>query len=245
LRTAQLSDRNRPDWLVNRYYDPSTDQFLSVDPDLAETGQPYAFTGDNPLNATDPLGLFAKGLTADDEEETGNIYILVSPKGTPFYNGKTVRGLDTRVQEHANGKGSASRPSSEDDVIDVGEFPKGDLPVLEQYVQNQLGFKVGHPGNAIRAISGKRMSVDEVNEAAEQILGEYTDPETGINLPLSRINDAKALQFEAYENGDPIARAQMQYADELNGGLPPEELSDGSASAPALAGETGGSFEWG
>jgi hypothetical protein len=28
-----------------------------VDPDLAETGQPYAFTGDDPLNATDPLGL--------------------------------------------------------------------------------------------------------------------------------------------------------------------------------------------
>src|ERR1700729_2286895 len=41
---------------VGRYYDPSTDQFLSVDPDLAETGQPYAFTGDNPINGTDPLG---------------------------------------------------------------------------------------------------------------------------------------------------------------------------------------------
>ncbi len=43
--------------MVGRYYDPSTDQFLSVDPDVAETGQPYAFTGDDPLNATDPLGL--------------------------------------------------------------------------------------------------------------------------------------------------------------------------------------------
>jgi hypothetical protein len=42
---------------VDRYYDPSTDQFLTVDPDLAETGQAYAFTGDDPLNATDPLGL--------------------------------------------------------------------------------------------------------------------------------------------------------------------------------------------
>ena len=42
---------------VGRYYDPATDQFLSIDPDVAETGQPYAFTGDDPLNATDPLGL--------------------------------------------------------------------------------------------------------------------------------------------------------------------------------------------
>ncbi len=45
-------------YLINRYYDPVTDQFLSVDPDVKETGQPYAFTGDDPLNATDPLGLF-------------------------------------------------------------------------------------------------------------------------------------------------------------------------------------------
>jgi hypothetical protein len=30
-----------------------------VDPDVAETGQPYAFTGDDPLNSTDPLGLSA------------------------------------------------------------------------------------------------------------------------------------------------------------------------------------------
>jgi RHS repeat-associated protein len=47
-------------YLIGRYYDPATDQFLSVDPDVAETMQPYAFTGDDPLNATDPLGL-AKG----------------------------------------------------------------------------------------------------------------------------------------------------------------------------------------
>jgi hypothetical protein len=44
-------------YLIDRYYDPSTDQFLSVDPDVTETGQPYAFTGDDPLNATDPLGM--------------------------------------------------------------------------------------------------------------------------------------------------------------------------------------------
>jgi hypothetical protein len=30
---------------VDRYYDPSTDQWLSVDPDVAKAGQPYAFVG--------------------------------------------------------------------------------------------------------------------------------------------------------------------------------------------------------
>jgi hypothetical protein len=42
--------------LVDRYYDPATDQFLSIDPLVAKTQQPYAFTDDDPLNEVDPLG---------------------------------------------------------------------------------------------------------------------------------------------------------------------------------------------
>jgi RHS repeat-associated protein len=43
-------------YLIKRYYDPTTDQFLSIDPDVAATDQPYVFTNDNLLNAADPLG---------------------------------------------------------------------------------------------------------------------------------------------------------------------------------------------
>lgn len=35
----------------------STDQFISIDPAVAQTNQPYVFVNDNPLNAEDPLGL--------------------------------------------------------------------------------------------------------------------------------------------------------------------------------------------
>ncbi len=42
---------------VARWYDPGTGEFMSVDPDVAETGQPYAYAGDNPVNASDPSGL--------------------------------------------------------------------------------------------------------------------------------------------------------------------------------------------
>ena len=44
-------------YLINRYYDPTTDQFLSIDPAVAQTDQPYVFTNDDPLNAEDPSGL--------------------------------------------------------------------------------------------------------------------------------------------------------------------------------------------
>jgi hypothetical protein len=43
--------------LVGRYYDPATGQFLSVDPLVDETGQPYAYADDDPVNGVDPNGL--------------------------------------------------------------------------------------------------------------------------------------------------------------------------------------------
>jgi RHS repeat-associated protein len=44
-------------YLDNRYYDPTTGQFLSVDPLNAMTQQPYSYTDDDPINGTDPTGL--------------------------------------------------------------------------------------------------------------------------------------------------------------------------------------------
>ncbi len=44
-------------YLVNRWYDPATAQFLSVDPMVATTGQPYQYVAGDPLDAQDPLGL--------------------------------------------------------------------------------------------------------------------------------------------------------------------------------------------
>jgi hypothetical protein len=47
-----------PRWhdVVGRYYDPQTGQFLSVDPDLQQTQEPYEYTSDDPVNANDPAG---------------------------------------------------------------------------------------------------------------------------------------------------------------------------------------------
>jgi RHS repeat-associated protein len=63
-------------YLRARYYDPTTAQFLSRDPLVNTTGQPYAYTTDDPLNATDPSGLcgvFGKHVpfTADDTLSCG------------------------------------------------------------------------------------------------------------------------------------------------------------------------------
>jgi hypothetical protein len=46
-----------PTCRINRYYDPTTDSFISVDPAVQSTDQPYVFVNGDPLNSTDPLGL--------------------------------------------------------------------------------------------------------------------------------------------------------------------------------------------
>jgi hypothetical protein len=40
-----------------RYYDPSTGQFLTVDPAVANTLSPYGYVAGNPLNSSDASGL--------------------------------------------------------------------------------------------------------------------------------------------------------------------------------------------
>ncbi|TFC07127.1 hypothetical protein E3O46_13490 [Cryobacterium glucosi] len=45
-------------YLRARDYDPATGQFLTVDPALSITHQPYAYASNNPLLATDPYGLW-------------------------------------------------------------------------------------------------------------------------------------------------------------------------------------------
>jgi RHS repeat-associated protein len=48
-------------YLRARYYDPSTQQFLTVDPLVGATGQPYSYAGGDALNAMDPTGLACAG----------------------------------------------------------------------------------------------------------------------------------------------------------------------------------------
>ncbi|MGH3303504.1 MAG: RHS repeat-associated core domain-containing protein [Streptosporangiaceae bacterium] len=44
-------------YLINRYLQPSTGQFISVDPAISQTLQPYAYTGGNPVSNSDPTGM--------------------------------------------------------------------------------------------------------------------------------------------------------------------------------------------
>ena len=44
-------------YLINRYYDPSLRQFISVDPAYSQTHSLYGYVGSDPVNGSDPSGL--------------------------------------------------------------------------------------------------------------------------------------------------------------------------------------------
>lgn len=67
--TGQYTDPTGLIYLRARYYDPATAQFLTVDPALPTTHQPYVYAADNPLNLTDPTGLTPGPCTAADKAD--------------------------------------------------------------------------------------------------------------------------------------------------------------------------------
>jgi RHS repeat-associated protein len=58
----RMNTENQLIYLRARTYDPVTAQFLSVDPIVGATGEPYSYAADNPVNVIDPAGLDADEL---------------------------------------------------------------------------------------------------------------------------------------------------------------------------------------
>ncbi len=58
---GQPTDSTGLDYFNNRYYDPATGQFMSVDPLVASTRTPYLYGNGNPVTFSDPGGLSGTG----------------------------------------------------------------------------------------------------------------------------------------------------------------------------------------
>ena len=152
---------------VDRYYDPSTEQFLSVDPDVAESGQPYAFTGDDPLNATDPTGdLVYESAEAGGEESAsgqpcGEAAVQLACNGggdTPTPIGQVLSGLAQIVLVGGIGPEDAAEDALGDAAADAirsvidddagGTFTADHLGTVRDYLSSQ-GFFDDPANNAM------------------------------------------------------------------------------------------------
>jgi RHS repeat-associated protein len=104
-------------YLRARSYDPTTGQFLSVDPMDAISGEPYSYAGDDPVNRTDPSGLL-ESAQSPGELSVPCIYPFCSPPPPvveAFEHGfeKVKEGIINAITESNGDEGEAELRESE------------------------------------------------------------------------------------------------------------------------------------
>jgi RHS repeat-associated protein len=97
-----------------RYYDPATNQFTTVDPDVLSSDEAYAYAGNNPINDVDPDGqnwesiVGAIGIVALDGVEE----VATDGAATPFL-----------AEEDAALAGAETAESGAEDAVDTDATP--------------------------------------------------------------------------------------------------------------------------
>ena len=116
-------------YLRARYYDPATEQFLTVDPLVATTQSPYDYVGGSPLDSADPDGTSWLGDLGDDlEDAAGDVESVAedaAPVVLPIVADVVVDGV---VEVATDGAGTAVLPELDaelDGAID-GSLEAGD-----------------------------------------------------------------------------------------------------------------------
>lgn len=140
-------------YLRARDYDAATGQFLTVDPLVDQTRQPYAYVGNNPIMLTDPSGLAAAEVGAFFlgalDGLTGGISSAILEEAVPGY--------DCFIKAHntAFTAGSVIAQVAVAVVTIVGTAGAGALLIAAKYAVT-AGVRAGIKAGAKWAINGAR-----------------------------------------------------------------------------------------
>lgn len=161
-----------------RYYDPSTAQFLTLDPLVSKTLMPYEYVADNPLNGADPSGMACwapwdskcqVNLPGDVCLANGNAHCGGGDTG--FSNLQ-----DNLADPHSPGIIKAVRTFSAPIAlgVDLGHQIRGDDVPPQNYVLDAVGFipfggAFGVGGRTWTAIQAGRTFGSEAVRACEEI----------------------------------------------------------------------------
>ena len=151
-------------YLRARYYDPSTGQFLSRDPLAALTGSAYGFSGDNPINGSDPSGLcFGPDWLCNAASA------VVNGAGTAI--GAVGNVLDTAgsaIASAGSAVGSAATTVFHDALDVAATAPYAVYYASYQAARgiNWVGSKLGVPGSVISHIVALPFTIPEATGLA-------------------------------------------------------------------------------
>lgn len=114
--SGAYTDPNGLEYLVHRYYDPVTGQFLSMDPIVTLTQAPYSYVNGDPVNLTDPLGLAPQPPKLSQEEEEA---VHNRDHGLPYDQQAYNRAMKKLVQQEKL-KGSRNVQKRQSNFADIG-----------------------------------------------------------------------------------------------------------------------------
>jgi len=161
-------------YMQARYYDPVTGQFMSLDPDVAQTNTPFGYGGDNPLNLVDPEGTMAIG-----------------PGTFPPYCEDTYITCATLDVNY-------SPQQANNEVADLLE------PSLKEvYFQSTMGYPQRHvdvysyqdEGLIAEAKTGSQGLSWVKNGLGQQILGDLSLKEQGFGIPKGKYSGLEELSI--------------------------------------------------
>jgi RHS repeat-associated protein len=163
-------------YLINRYYDPSTGQFISVDPAVNQTLAPYSYTDGNPVSQTDP---------------TGEQNICPSPDGCsggtpPYATGKCANAVPSCRYDWALN----ATMSEWQNIIDSSEFYK----IYAARAKGNLLGALGAFAGEIRAGGPWDMKTHLTQ------LSETNPPEHGELHTYSRVTATKQIYYNVFGN---------------------------------------------
>lgn len=164
------------DGSINRYYDPATGQFLTRDPLVSATGQPYAYAADDPVNNTDPAGLC-------NAQGNGHAWDLFNP----WSSNNPIR---CSVEKHPNSITSKILERNPANVAITGYYNEW------QSAENGCGWWANFSQNGTTAIAGAAGTIAIAGgiSGALEANGYFTgnEIEIGNNFRISPLGNGNA-----------------------------------------------------
>jgi RHS repeat-associated protein len=215
-------------YLINRYYDATTDEFLSIDPDVADTIQPYLFTGDDPLNADDPTGLLLATGTTETHAETAEVAkatkvaVAAAKPIEAAVKAATVKTVTKSIVAALQSKGVAVTGT------------------ISDAISKTLTNVTTNPNNPISA-QGETVLIKDVIGAT----GDLANSVTVVSSAVTSYNDVQDGHDISYAIGDGAAQAAGGWAGALAGAEACGETLDPIVDAGcAVVGGAGGTISF-
>ena len=201
MTAAAICDIAGIGYLNNRYHDPITNQFISVDPLVASTGEPYIYGAANPTTYSDPDGLCP--ISGPGSAEACKAYAAVD------YT-TTVHLTDDTLTVVTSGRPTAHYEREELSNSREGGVSVGDLADAAGWVSDTAGWVTLGCAAASTSVVLAPVGVPCVSVAAPTSVGAGA-AEVALQIADGDVDrcDVAVLAVDALMPGPPISASEI------------------------------------